>query len=149
MTSPTAPKFRQVQARPIDVSDDELLKFSGEMGVPTLVKADPVDTMPPAPQLKSAAATPPVASALPGDRPSKSKPRTDKKAKQPVIEPEEQASERLTLDVPLYVADQIRRRVYEQRCSARYIVLSALKKAGFDVESRDLVPNLRRSRPKR
>jgi hypothetical protein len=59
-------------------------------------------------------------------------------------------TERLTVEIPLYVGDQIRRRAFENRYSTRYIILSALKANGFDVKPEDLNPNRRRfklSRP--
>jgi len=59
-------------------------------------------------------------------------------AEGPVFEPLKTDTERLTVEIPLYVGDQIRRRAFENRYSTRYIILSALKANGFDVKTEDL-----------
>jgi hypothetical protein len=145
MTNP-APKFRQVAAQPIMATDEELLKLSGELGMPTLTPVDRVIEVP----TRAVDHIPePVAERdpVPSQAPIVARSRTEKKPKAPAPEITDTA-EKITVEIPTYVADQVRRRAFEERSSARYLVLQGLKKLGFDVDSADLVPNYRRSRSK-
>ncbi len=144
MTNP-APKFRQVSAKPIDASDEELFRLSEELGLPTLVK--PVEQAPESPApITGLRPEPADGSDVPASQTTAAvRSRTAKKPKAPAIERTD-ASEKITIDIPAYVADQVRRRAFEERSSARYLVLQGLKKLGFDVDNADLVPNFRRTR---
>jgi hypothetical protein len=143
MTNP-APKFRQVSAQPITASDDELLRLSGELGMPTLKPVErAADSR--APAIEKSPEPAAESDTVPSQAPTPARSRTEKKAKGPVVEKAE-ASEKITVDIPVYVAEQVRRRAFEERSSARYLVLQGLKKLGFEVDNADLVPNYRRTR---
>lgn len=58
------------------------------------------------------------------------------------------AFEKLTIELPRYLADALRRAAVEQRTTARHLVMLALKKDGFEVQDSDLVPDGRRARAK-
>lgn len=53
---------------------------------------------------------------------------------------------RLAIEVPLYLADQLKRRALDQRCSTRYILLQAIRDAGFEINEADLITDGRRVR---
>ena len=54
--------------------------------------------------------------------------------------------EKLTLEVPVYLGAALRRETAEKRMSVRYLVMVALKGAGYAIEDIDLVPDGRRDR---
>ncbi len=54
--------------------------------------------------------------------------------------------EKLTLEVPGYLADELKRRALDQRTTVRHAVMLALQQAGFEVADADLVPDGRRTR---
>lgn len=56
--------------------------------------------------------------------------------------------EKLTLELPGYLAVALRRDAAERRMSARHIVMLALKDAGYAIDDADLVPDGRRARGK-
>lgn len=58
------------------------------------------------------------------------------------------ALEKLTIELPSYLADALRRAAVERRTTARHLVMLALRKDGFQVEDSDLVPDGRRVRAK-
>lgn len=62
--------------------------------------------------------------------------------------PERAAPEKLTIELPRYLADAIRRAAAEQRTTARHLVILALRAQGFEVDDADLVPDGRRARGK-
>jgi hypothetical protein len=143
MTS-SAPRFRQVSAQPIVASDEELLRLSGELGMPTLKPVEQA-AEPPAPAVENIPEHVSETAAAASKAPVASRSRAQKTPKAPAIEPTD-ASEKITIDIPAYVAEQVRRRAFEERSSARYVVLLGLKKLGIEVDSADLVPNFRRTR---
>lgn len=51
---------------------------------------------------------------------------------------------RLTLELPVYLCTEMRMRAATETCSARYLVMKALKDAGFRVDDADLVADARR-----
>jgi hypothetical protein len=72
-----------------------------------------------------------------------------KQAEQEVPAPSERvALEKLTIELPSYLADALRRAAVERRTTARHLVMLALRKDGFQVEDSDLVPDGRRVRAK-
>jgi hypothetical protein len=118
MTLDRPNKFRPI-AVPLDVDDAALDRVNAQLGVPTMTK--------PAANPK-AAARPPVAETPPP--------------------PDRSAPEKLTIELPRYLADAIRRTAVEQRTTARHLVMLALRKNGFEVDEADLVPDGRRARGK-
>lgn len=105
-------------ATPLDVDDAALDRVNSQLGVPTLTK--PLGQSAPA-----GVKAPPLPAA-----------------------PEHAPLEKLTIELPSYVADALRREAAANRTTARHIVMLALRKNGFLVEDSDLVPDGRRSRGK-
>jgi hypothetical protein len=135
--SAPALKLRNLPVTPLDIDDDALDRVIDGLRMPQLMapEAEPVAPAAaagavPAPQV------PPAPEALQEEATAHQE--------EPVFEPLKTDTERLTVEIPLYVGDQIRRRAFENRYSTRYIILSALKANGFDVKTEDLNPNRRR-----
>lgn len=105
-------------AVPLDVDDAALDRVNTQLGVPTLTK--------------------PAANAVAAPRAV---------AEVPAM-PERAAIEKLTIELPRYLADALRRAAVEQRTTARHLVMVALRKNGFEVQESDLVPDGRRARAK-
>lgn len=105
-------------AVPLDVDDAALDRVNSRLGVPTLTK-------PAANSVATKQAEPDVCAA-----------------------PERVALEKLTIELPSYLADALRRAAVERRTTARHLVMLALRKDGFQVEDSDLVPDGRRVRAK-
>jgi len=63
--------------------------------------------------------------------------------------PVRRPSEKITVELPDYLAAALRREGLERRTTARTLVIMGLKALGFEVEDQDLVPDGRRARPKR
>ena len=113
--------FRSIGS-PLDVDDAALDRVNLQLGVPTLTK--------------------PVANAKP-ERKAKSTPPARTEAL------EARASlEKLTIELPSYLADAMKREALDRRTSVRHLVMLALKKAGFEIASCDLVADGRRTRSK-
>ena len=133
--SSSAPVFRPISA-PLDVPDDALQALGDRLGVPTMVKpeAKPVEPV--------VVESSPVSS-LSVQQP----PAPVQKALETLAEVHSDApcpEEKLTVFLPSYLMRDIRRSCVEQRATMRYMVLSALKTAGFSVREEDLVPDFRR-----
>jgi hypothetical protein len=105
-------------AVPLDVDDAALDRVNSQLGVPTLTK----------PAVNAAAAPRPIEDV-------------------PVV-PGRAPLEKLTIELPRYLADALRRAAVEQRTTARHLVMLALRKNGFEVQETDLVPDGRRARGK-
>lgn len=105
-------------AVPLDVDDAALDRVNTQLGVPTLTKP-----------AVNAVAVPLAVAEVPAT-------------------PERAAIEKLTIELPRYLADALRRAAVEQRTTARHLVMLALRKNGFEVQDSDLVPDGRRARPK-
>lgn len=144
--SKPVPVFRSIGA-PLAVSDDELNALGDKLGVPTLMKPETV----PAPRIaaphENTANPPPSAGEAaapfypsPAALPPKAGIRT-----LPVRRP----TEKITVELPDYLAAALRREGLERRTTARTLVVMGLKALGFEVEDQDLVPDGRRARPKR
>lgn len=52
---------------------------------------------------------------------------------------------RLTLELPVYLCTELRLRAASETCSARYLVMNALKEAGYRIDDADLVADARRT----
>lgn len=124
MTDKPLPAFRSI-SRPLDVADADLDRINDTLGVPTL------------------------------SRPSRSLPKTDAKpqpaasdASLPAPAAQRATAEKLTVEVPPYLMDALRRDSVDKRVSMRHVVMLALKRAGFHIEAADLVPDGRRTKVK-
>lgn len=117
MSEKPSPSFRSIGA-PLDVDDAALERINDEMGVPALTAPGI------ARERKVRPVERPASSAIPQMR-------------APV--------EKLTLEVPSYLADALKRAALDQRVSVRHLVLLALLKSGFDIAAADMVPDGRRS----
>ena len=146
MSKPT-PVFRSI-GQPLNVSDEALNGVVDKLGVPTMVKPEtppaPASAVnhenpatAPLPAVKEAVAP---SSASPAALPPKFGIRTV-----PVRRP----SEKITVELPDYLAAALRREGLERRTTARTLVIMGLKALGFEVEDQDLIPDGRRARPKR
>ena len=58
----------------------------------------------------------------------------------PATVPDRRALEKLTVELPGYLMDAIKRDAIDRHSTARHVVLLALQSAGFRVEPADLVP---------
>ena len=121
MAEKSLPSFRRI-ASPLDVDDAALDRINTQLGVPTLTK--PVANSAPEAAKKSAPPAPPNAEAMPAPL------------------------EKLTIELPDYLADAVRRAGLDRKSSARHIIMLALQKHGFKIAGIDLVPDGRRSRKK-
>mgnify|MGYP000915254231 CR=1 FL=1 len=54
--------------------------------------------------------------------------------------------EKLTVEIPSYVMDAVKRAALDRRTTVRHVILTALKAEGFEVAEADLVPDGRRRR---
>jgi hypothetical protein len=52
----------------------------------------------------------------------------------------------LRLEIPEYLDRELAQRAFEQRVTKQYLVVAALKEAGFRIEPQDLVPDKRKRR---
>ena len=95
---------------PLDVGDDALERINERLGVPTMVR-------------------PPVKA---------SQPAVVTASRQPVTPPRRQ--QKLTVRIPGYLVDALKRSALEQRTTVRHLVLLALQKDGYTVEASDLLP---------
>lgn len=53
---------------------------------------------------------------------------------------------RVGLDIPLYLADELKIRAVKERCSTRFLILRAIQAAGYRVDDNDLIADGRRAR---
>lgn len=113
------PLFRPIA--PLEVDDSALDALNDRLGVPTMV---------PAPKS-------PAASHASTSRSVSPAPQSDTPALSP--------HEKLTAELPVYLLDALRLEAAKQRVSVRHIVMLALQKAGYAIETRDMVPDARRS----
>jgi hypothetical protein len=129
------PTFRQIPA-PLDVDDGTLDRINDKLGVPSLVK--PAAEMPPSAQ--GQAPDSPKQEARPSPtRTVQESPRARKSAIQPLG-----PVEKLSVELPGYLTDAMRRQAAEDRTSVRHIVMRGLAALGFEIAPGDLVPDARR-----
>jgi hypothetical protein len=146
MSKPT-PVFRSI-GQPLNVSDKALNEVVGKLGVPTMVKPE----TPPAPASAvnhENPATTPLSAGKEAVAPSPASPVSlpPKFGIRPL--PVRRPSEKITVELPDYLAAALRREGLERRTTARTLVIMGLKALGFEVEDQDLIPDGRRARPKR
>jgi hypothetical protein len=138
----TKPAFRPIAA-PLEVDDEALGRVADQMGVPTMVKPSP----PPLPEGGQTTQDEPIqAERTPAAQPASSAPRA-RKPDPPSI-PRLKALEKLTVEVPAYLIDAVKREALDQRTSARHVLMLALRRAGFKIDDADMVPDGRRTRRK-
>lgn len=128
MSDKPLPSFRSIGS-PLDVDDAALDRVNAKLGVPTLTRSEPASV--PRPRLNRAKHA--DEAALP-------------EASRMAVAPARTASEKLTIEIPDYLGQAIRRAAVADRKTARHVVMEALKAAGFTVEDVDLVPDGRRRR---
>lgn len=126
MSDKPLPSFRSIAA-PLDADDAALDRVNASLGVPKLTKAD-LSENPKLFHFKSEVVSA-KADAARSAAPSARAP-----------------AEKLTIEIPAYLGDAIRRAAVVDRKTARHVVMEALKEAGFKVEDVDLVPDGRRTR---
>jgi hypothetical protein len=136
------PSFRQI-ASPLDVDDGALARLNEQLGVPALVKS----------QVKTPRTEqePPQDSPKPSPRPSPSrKPDDSPAARKPATAaiPPRTALEKLTVELPGYLMDAIKRDALDRRSTARHVLMLALQHAGFAIHQAVLVRDARRTRRK-
>ena len=131
--SKPAPVFRQIG--PLEVPDDALNALSERLGVPNLVRP------PPAPAPAVMAAVTPVR-----ESPVRPPAPVEPVLRSPAVEESPSPIEKLTIEIPGYLAQALRRDCAEKRVTNRYLVLLGLQAIGYGVEAADLVPDLRRPR---
>jgi hypothetical protein len=132
------PAFRQIAA-PLDVDDEALGRVADQMGVPKLVKPSP----PPLPEGRQPLQNAPIdAAAAPSAPEVQIAPRVKKRTAASIVKCA--ALEKLTLEVPGYLIDAIKRDALDQRSTARHVVMLALQKAGFKIDETDMMPDGRR-----
>ncbi len=146
--SKPAPVFRQIAA-PLDVPDDALNALGDKLGVPTMVRPEP----PPAPKIDAAPenlqARPPSPSGPPTRQLPEAKPRATVQKRLNIAPLPSPVTEKITVELPFYLASALRREAAERRITARTLVMMGLQSLGFEVHEQDLIPDGRRARPKR
>lgn len=95
---------------PLDVDDSALERVNDHLGVPVMVR-------------------PPLKSALPAATTA---------SRQAVAKASPQ--QKLTIRIPDYLVDALKRRALDDRSTVRKLVLLALQKDGFAVKAEDLLP---------
>jgi hypothetical protein len=129
--SKPAPVFRPIG--PLEVPDDALNALSEKLGVPSLVRPPPAPaSVAPAAPVRETPASPPAPA--------------EPVLRAPALEEVPVAIEKLTIEIPAYLAQALRRDCAEKRVTNRYLVLLGLQALGYAVEAADLVPDLRRPR---
>ena len=134
--SKPAPHFRPINV-PLDVSDEALNALGDRLGVPALVRPEP----PPAPKVNSQTVSPVAA-------PPPVEPPKTVEASAPQQQPAPCPQEKLTIELPAYLTQALRRDCAERRVTQRYLVLQGLQAIGYAVDAADLVPDHRRPQGK-
>lgn len=116
MSDKSIPSFRSIAA-PLDVDDAALDRINERLGVPTLSK-------PPASQ-KSSEAADTDSEEMAGAR---------------------AAMEKLTIEMPAYLVDAMKRVALDRRTTVRHVVLAAIRASGFEIADADMVTDGRRTR---
>lgn len=132
------PSFRDI-APPLDVDDGSLTKLADQLAVPKLVKPapeppiagqePPQDAPKPAPRSSTAV--------KPGNAPAAKKSAAASISRQATVDS-------FTIEIPRYLIHAIKRDALDRDASARYVVMLALQKAGFEIDEADMVPDARR-----
>ena len=106
------PNFRPIA--PLEVDDNELERVNDRLGVPTMVR-------------------PPAKAAETGER------NAVKTASRPAGTPPRR-QQKLTVRVPEYLVDALKRDALDHKTSVRHLVLLAMQKSGYKIEATDLLP---------
>jgi hypothetical protein len=128
------PKFRPIGGAPLDVPDEELNALSERLGVPSLVMP------PPSPALNLDAKG---QFSAPGAE-SETLPALSRVAEPAAPVEAPPPCEKMTLDMPGYLMEVLRRDCAVKRLTQRYLVLLGLQAIGYNIEPADLVPDHRR-----
>jgi hypothetical protein len=96
---------------PLDVDDSALDKINDRLGVPVMVRP-----------------------------PSKSPSPVVTTASHPAVAPSRRQQQKLTIRIPGYLVDALKRSALDQRTTLRQLVLLALQKDGYTIEAEDLLP---------
>ena len=139
MNETSHPSFRPIAA-PLDVDDAALNRVNDQLGVPTLTK-------------------PPLYKFAIDKREAEAKAKLMSTATHDQVngtifdasgdeEIGRAGLEKLTIEVPWYLADAVKRAALDKRTTVRHLVMLALKKDGFQIAAADLVADGRRTRPK-
>ncbi len=144
--SKPAPIFRQIAA-PLDVPDDALNALGDKLGVPTMVRPEQPPAPVSAPGHEIPASQPPGASKFGTPAPHQPSPRPLVSTRGLRPEPPRRITEKITVELPDYLAAAVRREGLERRTTARTLVIMGLKALGFEVDEQDLIPDGRRARP--
>jgi len=131
----TRPTFRSITT-PLDVDDGALARLNDQLGVPELVRSAPEG---------------PASGQGAGQNSPKQEPRPSpsRKANDPPVDKKQALAspgpvEKLSVELPGYLTDAMKRQATEQRTSVRYIIMRGLVAIGFDIAPADLVPDARR-----
>ena len=137
----TRPSFRDI-APPLDVDDGALKKLADHMNVPVLrqPEAKPAvnDQLQPQDEPKG---EPPPASPAPT---AKGLPAAKKIA--PAAARKRTGIDSLTIELPAYLIDAVKQDALNRHASTRYVVMLALRGAGFEIDEADMAPDRRRPR---
>lgn len=140
----TAPQFRQIASPLDDISDDVLNELGDKLGVPSLKKPE----------------QPPVSGSLPASEPLLTSPPkmtarvVSNNPRQTVPLPAEERTmtslEKISLQLPDYLARAMRMRVAEESTTLRYLVMQGLQAIGLTIDACDFVTDGRsfRSKPR-
>lgn len=134
------PTFRHISP-PLDVDDGTLATLSDQLGVPTLVKPSPPTAA--APRL--ARHDGPKSASRPSPTRAAPEPPVAKKMIPTAPLRDGRALEKLTVELPGYLIDAIKRDALDRHATARHVLMLALKTAGFAIEPIDLVQDARRT----
>ncbi len=107
------PNFRPIA--PLDADDSELERLNDRLNVPTMVRSP---------------AKPPETASRHDDRVT---------ARRLAVTPPRR-QQKLTVRVPEYLVDTLKRDALDQKTSVRQLVLLAMQKAGYKIEAADLLP---------
>jgi hypothetical protein len=129
------PTFRPIAA-PLDVDDGTLARLNDQLGVPALVK--------PALEKPLTGQGKPPNAPKPEPRPSPTGEGQDAARAKKSAPANPGPVEKLSVELPGYLTDAMKRHAAEHRTSVRHIVMRGLVAIGFDIAAGDLVPDARR-----
>jgi hypothetical protein len=144
MMSKSAPLFRPISV-PLEASDEELNALGDQLGVPTMIKPEPVASSKTSASPEKSTGT--AFSEAPRAVPVLAKndlPLAQRKTLASIAP--EPATEKITVELPTYLTAALRREGAERRITTRTLVMMGLQSLGFEVNEQDLVPDGRRTR---
>lgn len=137
--STSRPTFRPITS-PLDVDDGALARLNEQLGVPALVKSGPE--------------RPAIGQETAQDSPKQSPRPSPTRTQQDSPRPKKTALatpgpvEKLSVELPGYLTDALKRHAAENRTSVRHIVMRGLEALGFEIATGDMHPDARR-RPRK